>query len=106
MVDDATERVLWMWTAQELAVFVVVGALLVAGLVGETTLWTSVSRRLRLGALAFVAVQLLAPLWVYVDLRRRGDDSGTMWVHVAAMPLLNVFGLVAYLDYRRRAAGE
>jgi hypothetical protein len=105
MADESTERVLWIWTAQELVGFVVVGWLLAASLIGRTALWSSVSRQLRLVALAFVAVQLFIPLWVFVDVRRR-DDAGTMWVHVAAMPLLNFFGFVAYLDYRRRNSGK
>ena len=105
MADESTERVLWIWTAPELAAIAVLGWLLIESLTGRATFLSSVSRQLRLGALAFVVVELLVPLWVYLDLRRR-DDSGTMWVHVAAMPLLNLFGLVAYLDYRRRSSGE
>lgn len=102
MVDDATERVLWIWTGSELAALVVVLWLLWNSVFGASAFLSSVSRQVRLGALAFVVVELLVPLWVFADLRRRGDASGTMWAHVAAMPFLNLFGLVAYLDYRRR----
>ena len=103
MVDDATERVLWIWTVCELALLVVV---LWNSVFGASGFLSSVSRQVRLGALGFVVMELLVPLWVFFDLRRRGDDSGTMWAHVAAMPFLNLFGLVAYLDYRRRSSGE
>jgi len=106
MVDDATERVLWIWTGAELAALVMVLWLLWNSVFGESAFLSSVSRQVRLGALGFVVMELLVPLWVFFDLRRHGDDSGTMWAHVAAMPFLNLFGLVAYLDYRRRSSGE
>lgn len=106
MVDDATERVLWIWTVCELALLVVVLWYLWNSVFGASGFLSSVSRQVRLGALAFVVVELLVPLWVFLDLHKRDDESGTMWAHVSAMPFLNLFGLVAYLDYRRRSSGE
>jgi hypothetical protein len=100
MAGDPVENVLWVWTASELLVIAAFMGLLVASLTGDTTLFTSASRRLRLAGVAFLTVELLIPLWVFVDLRRRGE-SGSLWMHVAAMPGINIFGLFAYLQERK-----
>jgi hypothetical protein len=39
---------------------------------------------------------------VFVDARRRGIDG--VWVHVAALPVVNVVGVAAYLLERERLA--
>jgi hypothetical protein len=54
----------------------------------------------------FLASELLVPLGVSVDVRRRGGDVDPVWVHAAALPLVNVVGLLAYLEDRRRGASE
>ncbi|PSP55369.1 hypothetical protein BRC82_05330 [Halobacteriales archaeon QS_1_67_19] len=105
MTEDAAESVLWVWTIVELLFFVVLFGLLFESVTGSENVLSSLSRQLRLAALAFVGGQLLAPLWVYYDLRRR-HDSGLLWVHVTAMPLLNVFGLLGYLAHRQRRSAE
>ena len=106
MSEEAGHRTLWMWTAAELAAILVLFWLLAASLVGHTTLFSSVSRQVRLGAVAFLTVELLIPLWVFFDLRRRPNDSGHFWMHVAAMPGINIFGLLAYLQARKLERAE
>lgn len=103
---ERAERVLWIWTGGELVGLLVVFWFLWGSLFGGTGELTRVSREVRLAGLAFVIFQLLVPLAVYLDLRRRVDDPDYMWVHVAAMPILNVFGLFGYLEARRRAVAE
>lgn len=63
-------------------------------------------RWIRLGGVAFLIIELLIPLWVYVDIRRRESSPGMFWVHVAAMPGINLLGLYAYLDERKREREE
>ena len=101
-VMERAERVLWIWTAGEVALFAWLLWVLWTSLSGGATPLVSLSRPLLLAGLAFAAFQLLVPLVVFLDVRRREDDPGYLWVHVSAMPLLNVFGLVGYLEERRR----
>ena len=98
MADDYA--FLWWWTAAELAALLGAGYLVALSLTGEPTTISFVPRALRLAALGFVAVELLIPLAVYLDLRRHPGPTGTFWVHMTAMPLLNLLGLVAYLVHR------
>ena len=100
------ERILWIWTGGEVFLLLVVGWLLWGSLFGGSAFLATVPRPLRLAGLAFVAVQLLIPLWVLVDLRWHDDDPSYLWVHVAAMPILNVFGLFGYVEGRRRSREE
>lgn len=62
----------------------------------------SVSRPLRAAGVAFLAIELLSPLWVYFALRRYPGGVGSLWVHVASMPGLNLFGFIAYLQQWKR----
>ncbi len=94
-------RVLWAWTLPELLVVAGLFVAFVGSLTGHVALFSSVDRPLRVAASAFLAVELAIPAWVYLDLRRREDPRGSVWVHVAAMPGLNLFGLLAYLSHRR-----
>lgn len=84
----------------ELGAVLVLFWLLAASLARRTTLLSSGSRPVRIGAVAFLTVELLIPLWVLLDLRRRPDDPGHFWMHVAATPGINIFGLLAYLQTR------
>jgi hypothetical protein len=102
MVDEATHRVLWVWTASELLIVLGALGLLVASLVGTATVFSFLSRPVRVAAVLFLLVELSIPLWVYVDIRHREPAPDGFWVHVAAMPGINLFGLVAYLQERRR----
>lgn len=104
MPDDASAQALWPLTVAELLALALGFVVLVASLTGATTLLTSFSRPLRLAALAFVAVELLIPAYVFYDSRRSGIETSEMWVHAAAMPVISLFALVGYVDERRRAA--
>lgn len=106
MVDRAGHGYLWVLTAYEVVALAVLIGLLTASLVGRISLFSSVSRSIRIGAVVFLAIELLIPLWVYVDLRRRPDTSSTLWMHVTAMPVINLFGFVAYLHERKREQTE
>lgn len=103
MVDEATHRVLWVWTASELLVVSGALGLLVASLVGMTTIFSSLARPVRIAAVLFLLVELSIPLWVYADIGQRETAPDAFWIHVAAMPGINFFGLVAYLQERRRS---
>ncbi|PSQ06736.1 hypothetical protein BRC97_05510 [Halobacteriales archaeon QS_6_71_20] len=102
MVDDDAERALWAWTLPELAAVGVLLWLVADGLFGGGSFLASASRSLRLALLTFLATELAIPALVYLDIRRLADPPDSVWVHAAAMPLVNVFGVVAYLDCRKR----
>ena len=102
MVDDEIERVFWLWTLLELGVFSVVFLLLASSTLGGGSFLTTVSHQMRLIAMGVLAIQVLIPLFVYFDIRRRPNGSDPIWIHVAAMPVLNIFGLIAYLEDRSR----
>lgn len=103
---ERAEHILWIWTLGEVSLLAWVGWLLVRSLVWNAGVLVGLSRSLRLVGLAFVVFQLLVPLAVYLDVRRREEGPGMLWVHVAAMPVLNVFGLVGYVEARGRPTGE
>ena len=88
--------------------FVLAGAFAVvaASLLGRTAYLTGYSAALRWAALVFLAVELLVPLVVYLDVRRRPDDPDRAWLHAAVTPVVNVLGLVAYLEDRKRTREE
>lgn len=106
MADDVTGPNLWPLTIAELAGIALAGIVLVASLTDATTLLASVSRPVRLAALAFVVVELLIPAYVYFDSRRAGLVTSDVWVHAAAMPVISLFALVGYVDERRRARAD
>ena len=102
MVDDDVEWALWAWTLPELAVVGVLLWLVADGLFGGGSFLASASRSLRLALLTFLAAELAIPVLVYLDIRRLADPPDHVWVHAAAMPLVNVLGAVAYLERRKR----
>jgi hypothetical protein len=106
MSEDPAEHGLRWLVAAEAASLAAVLALLAASLLGDGSFLASVSRPVRAAALAFVAVELAIPLWVYYDLRRAPEGTSALWVHAAVMPVLNLLGLVAYLAERRRRRAE
>ncbi|ESP89072.1 hypothetical protein [Candidatus Halobonum tyrrellensis] len=97
----------WL-AAADVAGLVALAAYVVVGVFGDGGLLASASGPVRLAAVAFVAAELLIPVWVFLDVRRRPEmrERGMLWVPAAAMPVLNVFGLAAYLVERDRKAGE
>ena len=99
-MDEAHRYLFWAYTLPELVVVAGAFLLLAASVFGGGSFLSSVSRPIRLALLAFLAVELLIPLWVWVDLRRRPDEGNSHWIHAAAMPVVNLFGLVAYLADR------
>ena len=100
MSDDA-DGVLRVWFVYEIAALVGAFFLLAASLADYTTLLDGFSRGLRLAGLVFFAVELLIPTYVYLDSRRREDVSG-IWLHASAMPVVNLVGLLGYLEERSR----
>lgn len=104
--ESEYEPRLWPLLVSEL-LFLAGGVVVVAAsLLGRSALLTGYSVRLRAAALVVLTVELLIPLGIYLDLRRRQDDPDTEWLHAAVMPVVNVFGLVAYLEGRRRQLEE
>jgi hypothetical protein len=99
MADEPTAA-LAVLTAGEVVVCLSLAALLAAGLVGDGGFGAGIARPLRLVALAALLVEAAIPAYVFVDARRRGIDG--VWVHVAALPVVNVVGVAAYLLERER----
>jgi hypothetical protein len=96
------ERALVGMTIAEVGALVVIGCLLALSLFGGGSFLADSSRLVRALALGFVLIEVLVPLWIYVDIRRRTDDPDRVWIHVAAMPIINLLGLAAYLADRSR----
>jgi hypothetical protein len=94
------ERALVGMTIAEVGALVAVGCLLALSLFGGGSFLADTSRLVRALALGFVLIEVLVPLWIYVDIRRRTDDPDRAWIHVGAMPVINLFGLAAYLTTR------
>lgn len=105
-MERSTERALWAFTAPEIALQVVLFLLLAATVFGDSSFFSSVSRQIQTAALVFFAIELLIPVVVYLDLRRRSERSGTLWVHAAAMPVFNIVALMAYLEDRKKKQNE
>lgn len=106
MTDEIDHRLLWLWTAPELAALLAVYGLLVTSLVGTPPVFAtelaSVSRPIRVAGVASLTIELLIPIWIWIDLDRDQRSGGSLWVYVAAMPLFNLVGLVAYMQERQR----
>jgi hypothetical protein len=96
------ERALIGMTVGEVGLLVLIGCLLVLSLFGNGSFLGDISRSVRFLALGFIVVELLVPLWVYFDIRRRTDNPDRVWIHVAAMPVINLFALAAYFADRSR----
>jgi len=103
MADD---QGLWAFVVAETAMVGVAFVLVVDGVFGTGGFLTSASRPLQLGVLGFLALELLIPVGVYLDVRWNALDMDHVWVHAAAMPVINVVGLIAYLEARKRATEE
>ncbi|MDR5655823.1 hypothetical protein RH831_01320 [Halodesulfurarchaeum sp. HSR-GB] len=102
MVDEEIERVLWWWTIPELLVYLVLFFLLSASLLGYSELFDTHSRHIRLLGLVLTLFQFVAPLWVFYDLRTHSESLSRLWFHIAAMPVINLIGVVGYLEKRTR----
>jgi hypothetical protein len=96
------ERALIGMTIGEVGLLLLIGGLLTLSLFGGGSFLADTSRSVRALALGFIVVELLVPLWVYFDIRRRTDNPDRVWIHVAAMPVINLFALAAYFADRSR----
>ena len=105
MADDVEQAVHWLVLPEVVALFVL-WLVLLSGLLEVTSAFTSYPISLRLAAVVFVTLEWAIPLGVYLDLRRRDDDPDRMWMHAAAMPVVNILGVIAYLEDRQRSRGE
>lgn len=74
----------------------------VRSLLWGSTVLDAYSVGLRLVAAAFLVVEMLVPVVVFVDLLRRPDDPDFEWLHVTLLPLVNLLGALAYFEDRRR----
>ncbi|MEF8808685.1 hypothetical protein [Natronomonas sp.] len=100
MAEDDDADVLFALTVTELFALVVAFGVVAASLLGWTGLLDQFSRTVRLLALAFLAVELLVPAWVFYDVRRRGATDDRVWVHASVMPVVNLLAVLAYLAER------
>ena len=76
---------------------------LVQGFLGHPGTFSGLSTLSRAAVLIAVVVEFAIPLAVYVDVYRRTDGPDWVWVHAATMPVVNLLGLVAYLEDRNRS---
>lgn len=107
MSDDSDDRdVLFPLFVAELLTLVVVFGVVLASVLGRTTLLSSFSPTVRLLVLAFLAVELLVPAWVYYDIRRRGGAADRVWLHASVMPVVNLLAVLAYLAERDARSEE
>ncbi|MFC7070476.1 hypothetical protein [Halobaculum lipolyticum] len=106
MVSDEVEHALWAFTLPELVGVAALLALVANSVFGGGGFLASTSRPLRLALLAFLTVELLIPIAIYLDMRRLADPPDRVWLHAAAMPILNLLGAIAYLDRRNRRLRE
>jgi len=90
------ERILWVWTGTELLALVAFFLLFAPAALTGRGFGSFPAGFVRVAWL-FLLLELLIPLVVYADMRRRGDIDHT-WLHIAAAPLLNLVGLAAYLS--------
>jgi hypothetical protein len=88
----------------EVGLLALLGGLLVSSLFGGGSVLADTSRTVRAAALAFVIVEVAVPLDVLLDVRRRTDDPDRAWIHVAAMPVVDLFALAASVADRSRTA--
>lgn len=102
MAEPDVERVLWLWLIPELLLLCYLLAAISASLFGYRTAASPFPRTIRIAAVAFLLVELAIPTWIYLDIRRRPGTTSTIWVHAAMLPIVNLFGLVGYLEERRR----
>jgi|GEM_PF-1266628 len=102
MADPDVERLLWVFLLPEMLILCSLLAVVAGSLVGYTTVASPYPRQLRIAAVAFLLVELAIPTWIYLDTRQRPDDTSTIWVHAAMFPVVNLFGLIGYLEERRR----
>lgn len=93
--------VLRVFAAVEILGLLVATGLVTGSLLGATDLLTEFSRGLRLAALAFLIVEILVPVAALWDMRRHGRID-EVWLHVTLTPVVNLLGLFAYLEHRRR----
>lgn len=100
-MDDETAMVAVL-LASELSIVGVALGVVAGSLLGWTTLLAGYSVGLRAAALLFLLAELAIPLAVSVDLRRRPDDPDVTWLHAVSLPVINVFGVLAYIEERRR----
>jgi hypothetical protein len=100
---DEERRLLAAFVVPELCLLVV-GAVMLALSFGRSSgLFTSISPAVRAAALLFVLVEIAIPVGVYLDIRRQTDGPDAVWVHAAALPVINLLGVVAYLEARNRS---
>jgi hypothetical protein len=93
---------LYAFLVPEILLMGTLGATMAASLLGWMDAFSGFSTSVRAAFLAFAVVETLIPLAVVLDMRRRDDDPDHAWIHAAALPVVNVFGVLAYLEDRRR----
>lgn len=99
---DEDDKVLHYLMVPEVALIVWLFATVSYSLLGGQTFVSSYARSLQVALWVFLALELLCPVAVYLDMRRRGDEIDVVWLHAVMLPLVNVFGLIGYLADRRR----
>jgi len=99
-MTDADRYSTLVFALAEAALFVLLAVFVARGVHPGGEFATSVPVAVRLAAVAILLGFAAAPLWVWYDVRRRGD--AWLWVHATLLPLFNLLGLAAYLHHRTR----
>jgi 4-amino-4-deoxy-L-arabinose transferase-like glycosyltransferase len=100
---DADSPFLLLFVVLQTLLLGALAVLLAFGFAGTGGAFAGLGPVARAAALLVVLLELAVPLAVYVDIRRRTDDPDPVWVHAAMMPVINILGLVAYLEDRQRS---
>jgi hypothetical protein len=103
MATDHHPRILLAFVLFESSLMGLLAVGLVRGFLGPSGTFGGLSTLARAAVLLALLVEFAIPLAVYVDVARRDDDPDWVWVHAATMPVVNLLGLVAYLDDRKRS---
>jgi len=96
-------RVVGAFVLLESCLMGLLAVVLARGFLSPAGTLSGLSVTLRVALLLFVLIEIAVPVAVYVDVARRDDDPDWVWVHAATMPVINLLGLVAYLDDRKRS---
>ena len=101
--DVADRHLLLAFVVPEVLLGGWLAVLLGLSLAGSGSFLATYSVAVRATLFTLVVLEVAIPLFVAVDGRRRPDDPDSVWVHAAAMPVVNLFGIVAYLEDRKRS---
>lgn len=106
MVDDSIESFLWWLTLSEILFLIILFFMLIGDILGYNQLFNFLSYKTKIIAVLFLVIELLIPFIVYIDVKRTGDQINSIWIHASAMPIVNIFGIIAYLIQKNQKLNQ